>query len=65
MLSHYKTGSSGVDVILTFAELFRSGALAVTEQADPITRAFIEELLNDGIEAIPQFEHVRQEITPG
>jgi hypothetical protein len=65
MLSHYKTGSSGVDVILTFAELFRSGALAVTEKADPITRAFIEELLNDGIEAIPLFEHVRQEITPG
>ena len=65
MLSHYETGNSCVDVILTFAELFRSGALAVTEKADPITRAFIEELLNDGIEAIPQFEHVRQEITPG
>ena len=65
MLSHYKTGSSGVDVILTFAELFRSGALAVTDRADPVTRAFIEELMDDGIKAIPEFENVRQEITPG
>ncbi len=65
MLSHYKTGSSGVDVILTFAELFRSGALAVTDRADPITRAFIVELMGDGIQAIPEFENVRQEITPG
>lgn len=65
MLSHYKTGNSCVDVILTFAELFRSGALAVTEKADPITRDFIVELLDDGIRAIPEFEYARTEITPG
>ncbi len=65
MLSHYKTGNSGVDVILTFAELFRSGALALTDKADPVTRAFIVELLYDGVKAIPEFENVRQEITPG